>query len=155
MRRFGVIAMAGVSLGVLGLLAGTAKGDKPCPTQSPPSAPQGIVDAGPAVQQILTGTAPDALVAADSHWIHGQADCSTPQARQPLIQMVQVDADTYVMRQNMCTAYEAPFMYLYCGNQKCVLMDTGDAYDPADLPLRDTVDRILTARAAANHLPQP
>jgi len=71
------------------------------------------------------------------------------------MEIVQTDSDTYVIRQNMCVAAEAPFMYLYCGTQKCVLMDTGDTSDPAAFPLRATIDRLLTARAAQNHLPQP
>src|SRR4051794_13394084 len=43
-------------------------------------------------------------------WIHGAADCH--HSTDPPIQVVEYDADTFVLRQSKCVDFEAPFMYL-------------------------------------------
>jgi hydroxyacylglutathione hydrolase len=39
--------------------------------------------------------------------------------------------------------YEAPFLYLFCGNDRALLLDTGATEDPASFPLRAAVDRLI------------
>ena len=36
-----------------------------------------------------------------------------------------MDANTFVLRQSMCTNYEGPFLYLLFGSEKVLLQDTG------------------------------
>lgn len=47
----------------------------------------------------------DALT--DKRWIHGSRDCA--QNRDPPIEVFELDSDTYLLRQNKCVHFEAPF----------------------------------------------
>lgn len=61
----------------------------------------------------------------------------------PPIQVHAADPHTFILRQSKSVHYEAPFLYLFCGNERALLLDTGATSDPADFPLRATVDAIL------------
>lgn len=74
-------------------------------------------------------------------WIHGSQDCST-NTDSP-IQVVQYDATTWILRQNKCLNYEAPFMFLFLGEDKALLMDTGATESALDFPLQKTIMDIL------------
>jgi glyoxylase-like metal-dependent hydrolase (beta-lactamase superfamily II) len=63
----------------------------------------------------------------------------------PPIQVHAADPHTFILRQSKSVHYEAPFLYLFCGNERALLLDTGATGDPADFPLRATVDTILRA----------
>jgi hydroxyacylglutathione hydrolase len=84
----------------------------------------------------------DALI--DKHWIHGSPDCAAN--RDPPIEVFQFDADTYVLRQNKCVHFEAPFIYLLFGKHTVFVQDTGATEDPAQFPLYDTVQGIIQRR---------
>jgi hypothetical protein len=58
------------------------------------------VDAG-------TGLVPGTLAVS---WMHGQADCS--KSTDPELQVLQYNANTYIMRQDKCRTFEAPFVYV-------------------------------------------
>ncbi|MEP6527953.1 MAG: MBL fold metallo-hydrolase [Nocardioidaceae bacterium] len=77
----------------------------------------------------------------DAHWIHGSR--SPRRNTDPKIQVYAYDPHTYVIRQNMAVHYEAPFLYLLCGNDRALLLDTGATAAPSRFPLRETVDGIL------------
>ncbi|MBO9604139.1 MAG: MBL fold metallo-hydrolase [Novosphingobium sp.] len=64
--------------------------------------------------------------------------------RDPRVQVVQYNEDTFVMRQNVCSHWEAPFTYLLFGNKGALLIDTGATAEPNYYPLRETVDAIIT-----------
>ena len=81
-------------------------------------------------------------------WIHGSQDCKTN--HDPLIQVVSYNADTWVLRQNKCVHYEAPFIFLLVGDSQSLLVDTGATTDEKSFPLRHVVDSILTANGAGN-----
>ena len=84
----------------------------------------------------------------DVRWIHG-----VPRGRPdtgPAIQVHAYDPSTFVLRQSKAVHYEAPFLYLFCGNQRALLLDTGATADPERFPLRATVDRILGEWLAAH-----
>jgi glyoxylase-like metal-dependent hydrolase (beta-lactamase superfamily II) len=85
----------------------------------------------------------------DVRWIHGSARRDT----NPPIQVHAHDPHTFVLRQNKAVHYEAPFLYLFCGNDRALLLDTGATADPHLFPLRDTVDALL-ADWLADH-PRP
>ena len=76
-------------------------------------------------------------------WIHGTPDCA--QSEDPLIQVIEADADTFILRISKCFSFEANFIYLLLGTRRAILFDTGGPADSGDrvLPLRETVDAIL------------
>ena len=70
----------------------------------------------PAHSQLVPGTM-------DVHWNEGSEDCvKNPQ---PPIQVHRYNADTFILRENLCATYEAPFIYLLIGKTKALLIDTG------------------------------
>lgn len=75
------------------------------------------------------------------HWIHGSEDCS--KNTDELVQVVQYDQSTWILRQNKCTNYEAPFMFLFLGQDKALLLDTGATAEATSFPLYETVHTIV------------
>jgi hydroxyacylglutathione hydrolase len=80
-------------------------------------------------------------VALDVAWIHG-VPAGRP-AADPPIQVHYADPHTVILRQSKSVHFEAPFLYLLFGNDRALLLDTGATADPAEFPLRATVDRIV------------
>jgi glyoxylase-like metal-dependent hydrolase (beta-lactamase superfamily II) len=62
---------------------------------------------------------------------------------------VQYNEDTFVLRQNVCVHWEAPFTYLLFGNKGALLIDTGATATASHYPLRETVDAIVARWARA------
>lgn len=83
----------------------------------------------------VTGTTTPGTL--DVSWIHGEAT-------DPPIQTHQYDEHTVILRQSKTTHYEAPFLFLLFGNDRALLLDTGAIKDPAQFPLRSTVDGLIT-----------
>jgi len=81
-------------------------------------------------------------------WIHGSDPCS--QNTDPGLQVVQYNATTYILRQNKCLNYEAPFLYLFIGSEKALLVDTGAEAPDASFPLFETVTNILKKKDGAS-----
>jgi hydroxyacylglutathione hydrolase len=80
--------------------------------------------------------------APEPSWIHGakkRGKCADPP-----IQVHQHDRHTYLFRQSKAVNYEAPFMFLLLGNERALLLDTGATADPSRLPLRETIDGLIT-----------
>jgi glyoxylase-like metal-dependent hydrolase (beta-lactamase superfamily II) len=84
----------------------------------------------------------------DVTWIHGsprgRLDQETP------IQAHSYDPHTTILRQSRSISSEAPFLYLLCGNERALLLDTGATEDADRFPLRSTVDGLLDAWLALN-----
>src|SRR5579859_3219156 len=74
-------------------------------------------------------------------WIHGSVCAATN--RDPRIQVLAYNEDTYILRENPCIHWEAPFTYLLFGNTGALLIDSGATAEPAWYPLRSTVDAII------------
>ncbi|MEU6667951.1 MBL fold metallo-hydrolase [Streptomyces sp. NPDC046727] len=74
-------------------------------------------------------------------WIHGSP--SAKHNTDPDIQVHAYDDHTFILRQNMAVHYEAPFLFLLCGNERAVLIDTGATPSPEFFPLRQVVDGLL------------
>ncbi len=74
-------------------------------------------------------------------WLYGSNVAAMN--RDPRIQVVQYNEDTFILRENVCVHWEAPFTYLLFGNKGALLIDTGATPESAWYPLRDTVDAIL------------
>jgi hydroxyacylglutathione hydrolase len=70
-------------------------------------------------------------------WNHGSADCSTN--RDPPIEVFRFDATTYILRQNKCLNFEAPFVYVLVGERQVFVQDTGATEDAATFPLYEVI----------------
>lgn len=79
----------------------------------------------------------------DMHWDAGARHCTSSKA--PPIEVHTYNANTYILREDLCATWEAPFMYLIVGNDKALLIDTGDVADPKLMPLANTVMGLLPA----------
>ncbi len=97
------------------------------------NAPERPVLAGPA-----EGGPPQPGVLPDL-WISG-LDCDADTA----IQIHKYNDDLYILRQSKCDTFEAPFMYLFFGEDAALLMDTGSA--PLS-PVAEAVERVMKQRA--------
>ena len=60
-------------------------------------------------------------------WIHGAQNCETARTEPGYVQWQEVryQSNTIIFRQNKCSNYEAPFVYLFIGAEKSLLIDTG------------------------------
>jgi glyoxylase-like metal-dependent hydrolase (beta-lactamase superfamily II) len=74
-------------------------------------------------------------------WIYGSVVAA--RNTDPRIQVLAYNEDTYIMRENPCIDWQAPFTYLLFGNTGALLIDTGATANPAHYPLRSTVDAIM------------
>ncbi len=74
-------------------------------------------------------------------WIHGSRDCAANS--DPEIDVYAHDQTTFILRQNKCMTFEAPFIYVLVGKSKILVLDTGDIEDPSDFSLYETVRSVL------------
>ena len=74
-------------------------------------------------------------------WIHGSVCAATN--RDPRIHVLAYNEDMYILRENPCIHWEAPFTYLLFGNHGALLIDTGATAEAEWYPLRKTVDAII------------
>lgn len=82
-------------------------------------------------------------------WISGSADCTVN--TDPPIQVVQYNYNTWILRENKCVNYEAPFMFLFIGHKKALLMDDGATFSEDKFPIRKTVDSLVAKWEKANN----
>ena len=75
-------------------------------------------------------------------WISGGPACGS----EPAIQVHKYNDDTYILRQSLCTNFEAPFMYLLFGDDKVLMQDTG----AGGIPIGPTVYGIINQWLAAH-----
>jgi glyoxylase-like metal-dependent hydrolase (beta-lactamase superfamily II) len=89
---------------------------------------------------VRAGTLPKA-------WRTGGPACDSQQEWE----VHEYNADLFILRENGCVNYEKPFLYLYFGSQKALLIDTGAGKTHVATAVSDVIDRW----AAANHKPAP
>lgn len=75
-------------------------------------------------------------------WMHGSTDCA--QNGDEAIQVVKYNSTTWILRQNKCVNYEAPFMYLFMGTDKALLWDTGATLDSTTFPLLKKINQLVS-----------
>jgi hydroxyacylglutathione hydrolase len=92
----------------------------------------------------LTSASVHADALTDKRWIHGSQDCATN--RDPPIDVLKFDADSYLLRQNKCVHFEAPFIYVLFGKHTVFIQDTGATEDPTQFPLYDIIQEIIHRR---------
>jgi hydroxyacylglutathione hydrolase len=83
----------------------------------------------------------------DVHWNEGAEDCE--KATEPRIQVHRYEPQTIILRQSLCSNFEAPLLYLLIGDDVALLIDTGATEDPAQMPLARTVVDLLPDRGEA------
>ncbi|MHC5211898.1 MAG: MBL fold metallo-hydrolase [Planctomycetota bacterium] len=100
---------------------------------------------GLAASNALLGTVPEPPVPGSfpADWVHG--DCP-----EPGIQVHAYDANTYILRQSMCTNFEGPFIYLLFGEDKVLQLDTGAGGVPIGNTVYGLIDDWLLAQGKAS-----
>jgi glyoxylase-like metal-dependent hydrolase (beta-lactamase superfamily II) len=79
-------------------------------------------------------------------WINGGPNCGT----EPSIQVHAFNEDFYILRQSLCTNFEAPFMYLLFGEDKVLLQDTGAGGILIAATVYDIIDAWLIRNGKAS-----
>jgi glyoxylase-like metal-dependent hydrolase (beta-lactamase superfamily II) len=82
----------------------------------------------------------------DMHWNEGAKNCKTN--TQPPLEHHAINAQTIILRENLCATFEAPFMYLLVGSERALLIDTGDVAHAGKMPLAKTVLDLLPVQGA-------
>jgi glyoxylase-like metal-dependent hydrolase (beta-lactamase superfamily II) len=78
-------------------------------------------------------------------WIHGAADCG--RTADPPIEVFEADASTYILRQNKCAHFEAPFMYVLFGAHTVFVQDTGAIEEADRAPVYDLIRKLIAEKA--------
>jgi glyoxylase-like metal-dependent hydrolase (beta-lactamase superfamily II) len=81
-------------------------------------------------------------------WNHGSENCEDN--KDTAIEIFEFDQDTYILRQNKCLNFEAPFIYVLFGKHMVFVQDTGATAEADQFPLYDTVQELITRRKRAN-----
>ena len=81
----------------------------------------------------------------EKKWIHGSADCNSN--TDPVIEVFRYDQSSYVLRQNKCLSFEAPFIYVLIGDEKVLVLDTGATESALDFPLYETVRSLVNEQS--------
>ena len=74
-------------------------------------------------------------------WIHGAIDCAVNE--DAAIDVYSHDETTFILRQNKCLSFEAPFIYVLVGASKVLVLDTGATQSSADFPLFQTIQSAI------------
>lgn len=74
-------------------------------------------------------------------WIHGAPDCTTN--TEPAIEVFRYQQASYILRQNKCLNFEAPFIYVFIGDDKVVVLDTGATESAQQFPLYKTIQSLI------------
>lgn len=83
---------------------------------------------------------------AEKVWNHGAPDCSTPSG--PAIEIFEFDASSFILRQNRCLNFEAPFIYVLFGAHTMFVQDTGATPESGTFPLFAELQKIAAKREA-------
>jgi len=73
-------------------------------------------------------------------WISGGPACGS----ESVFQVHHLNPDTVIIRQSLCTSFEAPFLYLLFGEDKALLEDTG----AGGVPVADLIEALIEEREA-------
>ncbi|CAF0912574.1 unnamed protein product [Adineta steineri] len=76
--------------------------------------------------------------------INGSINCFDKGATRPDLDIFPINNDTYILRENKCINYEAPFMYLLFSNDTVLLIDSGATVSFISLPIQQHVETLIT-----------
>lgn len=77
-------------------------------------------------------------------WISGSQNCEMN--HDPVIETYRYNKNSYILRQNKCIHYEAPFIYVLLGKKSVFILDTGATADEKKFPLQKTIQKIINDR---------
>lgn len=107
------------------------------------------IDARVAGSEAVRASAlPSVLALQQKQWHHGAADCQSNS--DAAIEVFRYDQSSYILRQNKCLSFEAPFIYVLFGDKKVLIVDTGATQSAADFPLYDTVQRLADQQSTGD-----
>lgn len=75
-------------------------------------------------------------------WINGLPNC----ASEPTVQVHAYNPDFYILRQSLCTNFEAPFIYLIFGDTKVLMLDSGAGNVQIYNAVKGVIDAWLLAK---------
>ena len=71
-------------------------------------------------------TAGQPSIIAKNSWLHGEKDCdSVDQKTKQAVDVYAQQGHSFIVRQNKCVTYEAPFIYVLVGTEKILVIDSG------------------------------
>ncbi len=76
-------------------------------------------------------------------WIHGSVDCKTNQDAS--VDVYRHDQSSFILRQNKCLTFEAPFIYVLVGERKILVFDTGAMSDTDGFSLYEEIKKAAGA----------
>jgi glyoxylase-like metal-dependent hydrolase (beta-lactamase superfamily II) len=80
-------------------------------------------------------------VISKSNWNHGAANCKL--SSDPVTDVYQHDDHSFILRQNKCITYEAPFIYVLVGTDKVLVVDTGAIKESSTFSFYTELENIL------------
>jgi hydroxyacylglutathione hydrolase len=86
-------------------------------------------------------TVPYQSVLAKTQWHHGAVDCDTDKSAN--LDVYQHDESSFILRQNKCLTFEAPFIYVLVGSETILVLDSG-ALDEAEYSVYKDIETLLT-----------
>ena len=106
-----------------------------------------VVFGAPLTRATVAGAVDDDLQAGTlpAHWING-TDCST----EVPVQIHAYSYDLFILRQSLCTSFEAPFIYLIFGEDRVLMQDTGDRGMWTRAVVDDVIAQWLAARGRSH-----
>ncbi|QBY05996.1 MBL fold metallo-hydrolase [Thalassotalea sp. HSM 43] len=75
------------------------------------------------------------------NWMHGSVNCDDN--TDPSQDVYKHNATTFIVRQNKCLNFEAPFMYILVGKEKILLLDTGALSDNSEFSFQQQITDIV------------
>ena len=82
-------------------------------------------------------------------WTHGAENCNNN--KDPAIDILQFNEATFVLRQNKCVHYEAPFIYVLFGEHTVFLQDTGATAEADKFPLYEMLQTLIAHWQKSHH----
>ncbi len=83
-------------------------------------------------------------------WVHGTEDCKNN--KDPAIDILQYNEATFVLRQNKCVHYEAPFIYVLFGEHTVFVQDTGATAKADKFPLYQMLQSLIAQWQKSHHV---
>ena len=77
---------------------------------------------------------PDAAEVFPATWPEGGPACP-----EPVLTVHRYDRDTFILRQSLCTSFEAPFLYMLFGEDAVLVEDTG----AGGIPVGDAIEQVV------------
>ena len=109
----------------------------------------GVTSSGINANEILQSLAEDPhSVISKVSWNHGSPNCDTN--KEPPIEVYEHDPQSFIIRQNKCLTFEAPFIYVLAGSQKILVLDTGAISSKTEFSLYAELKKILGEEQLSN-----